>query len=263
MAYSGSGETNSAGYPPVNQSRGRRGEKVQNINLTPGDLEIVAECRRESFYYRSLPLSTLAAIGTHQLIRMGYLTTGRLGQIPKIGFAMLTGYLVGKISYVNECKKKFMRLENSEVGEMLRKGKNIGPGTFAGVPNIAMETEEYDERESERNAIRSSDPHVNLDIDTSTLPSLDDKMDRPETLYQFDNDLNESQAAKPMTTYEELRKRNRDQSNRNTMQNNFDNKQLVASDRSGSKPRSKHFEDTGFSKSVKTKVNTYGDSWDE
>ncbi|XP_033116152.1 OCIA domain-containing protein 1-like [Anneissia japonica] len=249
------------------------------IRISESETQVLAECRTESFYYRSLPFATISAISTHQLIRLGYLASGRYGSIPKVAFAVFFGYLAGKISYVEKCKEKFLKLENSEIGEMLRKGKAINPGTLSGIPSSTVldskVNEDVDSYEINARPNRD-DPHVNLDIDTSQLPSLDDKMDRPESLYQFDKDLNLSQQAKPkaMTTYEQLRKKNREQNSHGKMQDQLDSSKQPRSQKPALSERgglvdqpfinSRKFEDTGFSKSVKKgKINTYGDSWDE
>ncbi|XP_048390213.1 OCIA domain-containing protein 1 isoform X2 [Stegostoma tigrinum] len=91
---------------------------------TEEERRVFRECNQESFYYRSLPFSGMSMLGTQLLISRGVLSTStRFGSIPKIAFAGICGYLIGKISYMKTCQEKFMRLENSPLGDALRQGR--------------------------------------------------------------------------------------------------------------------------------------------
>ncbi|XP_043911658.1 OCIA domain-containing protein 1 isoform X2 [Protopterus annectens] len=90
------------------------------------------ECNQESFWYRSLPFSAISMFVTQGLISKGVLSTSaRFGSIPKVAFAGIFGYLAGKLSYTKTCQEKFKRLENSPLGEALRRGQSRHPAQYS------------------------------------------------------------------------------------------------------------------------------------
>ncbi|KAM6962454.1 OCIA domain-containing protein 1-like [Aplochiton taeniatus] len=98
---------------------------------TEDEKRVFRECNQESFYYRSLPFSTAAMTATQLLISRGVLTPSpRFGSLPKVAFAGLIGYIIGKISYTKICQEKFKNLENSPLGEALRQGQRHLPQQF-------------------------------------------------------------------------------------------------------------------------------------
>ncbi|XP_075051597.1 OCIA domain-containing protein 2 [Mixophyes fleayi] len=70
--------------------------------------KIMKECKEESFWYRALPLSLGSMLATQGLIFKGYLSQSkRFGSLPKVALAGVLGFVIGKISYVGTCQKKF------------------------------------------------------------------------------------------------------------------------------------------------------------
>ncbi|XP_038046314.1 OCIA domain-containing protein 1-like [Patiria miniata] len=212
----------SRNYPPYSGPRGpgRHGDHnfQRNYEMTEEEKRTLRECQSESFWYRAMPLAVGAGLLTQTLITRGKLTaSSRLGSIPKIGFACLFGYMAGKISYVSSCKQKFLKLENSPISEMLRKGGSLpkGQGGSFGLPGFQPPGTDSDPRDPivTRNSDsysgfgQSDDYRANLDIDTSNVKTMDSQFD-----FELSNEVaSELEAKRPeMTkTYEDLRRENR------------------------------------------------------
>ena len=82
---------------------------------TEEEKRVFKECRQESLLYRALPCS---------LANMFLAASRWHASLPKVAFAGLCGYVAGKISYIGTCREKFMKLENSPLGEALRQHPN-------------------------------------------------------------------------------------------------------------------------------------------
>ena len=62
------------------QQRDARNAQVQN--LSPEEAAIMEECRRESFYYRALPLGLAFGVGMQAAIQTGkVMAVGNVGKI--------------------------------------------------------------------------------------------------------------------------------------------------------------------------------------
>ncbi|KAK2520931.1 Ociad2 [Columba livia] len=69
------------------------------------------ECKKESFWYRALPLSLGSMLVTQGLVSKGIFSASpRFGALPKMAIAGVLGFAIGKMSYVGECKKKFQKI---------------------------------------------------------------------------------------------------------------------------------------------------------
>ncbi|XP_069832629.1 OCIA domain-containing protein 1 [Dendropsophus ebraccatus] len=109
----------SAEQQPPPPHRGMQSDYVP----TEAEARVLRECNSESFWYRSAPFSIISMLATQALVHRGVLTTSsRLGSLTKLAFAGVIGYIAGKISYVQKCKEKFLKLDNSPMAEMIRQG---------------------------------------------------------------------------------------------------------------------------------------------
>ncbi|XP_068124451.1 OCIA domain-containing protein 2 isoform X2 [Hyperolius riggenbachi] len=98
--------------------------------------KIMKECKEESFWYRALPLSLGSMIATQGLVSSGYLTANkRFGSLPKLALAGVLGFMIGKVSYIGTCQKKFHNsLHHTGVDKMFEVGfvpgiaNGFGPG---------------------------------------------------------------------------------------------------------------------------------------
>ncbi|XP_044752482.1 OCIA domain-containing protein 1 [Coccinella septempunctata] len=188
-------------------------EGFKPYRFSPEELKVIQECGRESFFQRCLPLSTVLGVATYYGVKTGYLKPSpRFGATPKIIIAGLVGYFLGKISYQAKCVERLMQLPNSPIAEMLKKRKRgnvqesgdtgLGPALsltpFGNISNSDVYTD--------------SSPFRSYDLDTSTpqLNGLDDSF-RPSMDNPGYEEVEMPPLQKQVTTYEELRKQNREE----------------------------------------------------
>lgn len=113
----------SSGFTPAAQVPHGSSKSPFNASYIPNEEErrVFKECNSESFWYRSLPFSAIAIAATSVMVSRGILTPSpRFGSLPKVVFAGMFGYITGKMSYMSVCEEKFMKLENSPLGDGLR-----------------------------------------------------------------------------------------------------------------------------------------------
>ncbi|XP_078684475.1 OCIA domain-containing protein 1-like [Branchiostoma floridae x Branchiostoma belcheri] len=99
----------------------------KQLTVTPEEMQIFQQCRRESFFYRCLPLAGVFGLATNRLLAAGFLKTGRFGTGPKYMLAAIAGWVLGKWSYMKTCENKFLLLENSNIGDLIRKRRGMVP----------------------------------------------------------------------------------------------------------------------------------------
>ncbi|KAL4635428.1 OCIA domain-containing protein 1 [Arapaima gigas] len=108
--------------PPIPSPR------EQAYVLTEEEKKVLLECNRESLLYRAGPLAILSIVVTRGLISRGKLVVSpTFGSLPKMAFAGVCGYMMGKISYLKTCQEKLKNLKDSPLGEALRQGRGRSP----------------------------------------------------------------------------------------------------------------------------------------
>ena len=97
--------------------------------LSRQEQQILAECRSESYWFRSLPLSLALGSAAFYAVKQGIvLGSQRFGPWPKTVIGAAAGYIVGKISYTTTCQEKFVReAPDSNIGRSIRmaRGENV------------------------------------------------------------------------------------------------------------------------------------------
>jgi hypothetical protein len=171
-------------------------------------MRVLKECNVESFYYRSLPIASVAMFATHFAVKSGYLKPNlKYGSILKVLGAGFIGYFAGKFSYQRQCAEKIMRLPNSNLAEVLRRRKgmvckdSVQPEAGFGFGSNDPVTVPQTQRKSS----------LDLDLDQNTAyQGLDDSqrptLDTPERPF-----LEEAAPPQASTSYEDLRRKNRDE----------------------------------------------------
>lgn len=202
-----------------------------NYQFSPEELKVLQECNRESFFQRSIPFGTTCGVATWFAIQKGFLSAaGKFGPTPKILAGITFGYFVGKLSYQTKCAEKIMQIPNSKLAEMLRrKKKGEFFESFTADNGISMapfgsSTELYSDEALKPNSSLNLDterPSSNTGLDDSFRPNLD----TPEQNY---NDNLPLEPPKSSVSYEELRRKNRDDYDRK-IQNPF-NRPLTQDD---------------------------------
>lgn len=126
------------GFTDERQHRGGQAPVGMEYVPTEEERRVFKECNQESFWYRSVPFSLIGVAITQALVAKGTLSASpRFGSLPKVAFAGFCGYLAGKMSYMKTCQEKFKRLENSPLGEALRKRTGM-PQQLSQVPQTEL-----------------------------------------------------------------------------------------------------------------------------
>ncbi|XP_005096218.1 OCIA domain-containing protein 1 [Aplysia californica] len=192
------GQDGQQNVPTDNASAGPGGQPMQ---LTDEEKDVMRECERESFYLRALPMSAGAMAAAQMLVRSGrWQPHPTLGSFPKTAVLGAIGYLVGKIMYLPVCQQKILdRIPNSNLGVAVRKAK--------GIPDPAAQESEWEPPASPpklRDEYKSFDS--NPPSSSSQPEGLDDRF-RPS----MDREVKEreQQEEKKSITYDDLRRRNR------------------------------------------------------
>ncbi|KAH8233699.1 hypothetical protein KR026_011525 [Drosophila bipectinata] len=238
---------------------------LADYQFSAEEVRALRECNTESFFQRSLPFGTGLGLLAYFGVKNGYLQGhGKYGAVPKVVMGVILGYFVGKFSYQQKCAEKIMRLPNSHLGELLRQRRqgggvistitpdeNLGRA-FTLAPFSPSSADVYSDEAYQPG--RSS--ALNLDTESRpTLSGLDD-IYRPtlDSSAMLDTEL-PLEAAKPGQSYEDLRRKNRDEYAKR-MQSPY------------SKPyepqapvQQRPVEPTPIDPPTNAKKNKYGDSW--
>ncbi|KAL7736174.1 hypothetical protein ACLKA6_003719 [Drosophila palustris] len=202
--------------PPPNQ------HPLADYNFSADELKALRECNQESFFQRSLPFGTGLGLLAYFGVKNGYLQgNGKYGAVPKVIMGVVLGYFVGKFSYQQKCAEKIMRLPNSRLGEILRQRRQGGGVISSITPDenlgraftLAPFTPSSADVYTDEGFKPSSHRNTSLNLDTDSRPSISglDDIYRPnlDSNTMVDTDL-PLEPAKPGESYEDLRKKNRD-----------------------------------------------------
>ncbi|XP_055492390.1 OCIA domain-containing protein 2 [Leucoraja erinacea] len=86
-------------------------------------VKIIKECKSESFWFRAVPLSLGSMLVTTGLMHKGILSPSKkYGPIPKVALAGILGFMIGKISYMGVCRKKFQNAGFEHSGHRMPQG---------------------------------------------------------------------------------------------------------------------------------------------
>jgi len=221
---------------------------------TEDEKRVFKECNREAFMFRAVPFSVVSMAITQALIARGTLAASpRFGSLPKVAFAAICGYMAGKLSYMNVCQEKFKRLENSPLGEALRKRSALplqrpqGDQSELSDPNAPSFEPMFQPPESS-----SQISHLRRDQGYSDEPSLQpgraDDINPPVQSYMEDDE----EPRKKVILYEDLRTKNRE------------NYEVTLTQKAETLLKSTPEREPDRSLPRKeVKKNIYGDSWEE
>ncbi|XP_077519443.1 OCIA domain-containing protein asrij [Amblyomma americanum] len=188
-----------------------RRPRLQGHVLTPEEIRVLQECGRESFIYRAVPLGLAAAIGVQYAVKAGYMAPHpKYGPYVKMFGAGFVGWMIGKFSYRRQCEEKLMKLPNSVIGEALRRKYGMASSdVFRGSPGNQL---------GELSTVPGQDKYLgdlgsqSLDLRSYNAPQGLDDSQRPSMDNPVVAEVPENlPPAKYSTTYEELRRRNREE----------------------------------------------------
>lgn len=231
-----------------------------NFQFSPEELRVLKECDSEALIQRSIPLSTGFGVMTWAAVQRGFLSpSARFGAVPKVAAAAFFGFFLGKLSYQRQCAEKIMRIPNSRLAEALRmkrKGafyENFGADGSLTMAPFSSSTDVYTDENMKSHQQNSLD----IDIDRPANFGLDDtfrpNIDSPDSSF---NDNLPLEPPKSSTSYEELRRKNREQHNQQ-MQAPFS--RPMARDEAPIINRSAPGRDDNFH--LGGARNKYGDDW--
>ncbi|CRK97837.1 CLUMA_CG011213, isoform A [Clunio marinus] len=200
--------------PQGNVNENSPSSGAMGFQFSKEELQVLKECDIEALVQRSIPIGTTFGVATWAAIQRGFLAPSvKFGSGPKVLAAVVVGYFVGKVSYQQKCAEKVMRLPNSKLAEALRrrrKGEFFETFTQEGGLSLApfsSSTDVYTDENLKHNQQNSLD----LDVDRPANFGLDDtyrpSIDTPDR--NFDDNL-PLEPPKSSVTYEELRRKNRE-----------------------------------------------------
>lgn len=229
------------------------------MQFSPDELRVLKECEIESLTKRSIPLGTLFGVGCWSAVQRGYLKpNANYGSGPKVFAAVVVGYFLGKLSYQQKCAEKIMQLPNSRLAEALRRRKkgeffeSFAPDGGVSLAPFSSSTDVYTDENMKSHPQNSLD----LDVDRPSNFGLDDtfrpSLDSPERNF---NDNLPLDPPKSSVTYEELRRKNRDEHDKR-MQMPFNSRPLPRDEMPivQRAPPEREFDQGGVK-------NKYGDVW--
>lgn len=195
---------------------------LANYQFSSEELRVFRECNSESFFQRSLPLGTIFGVGAFMGVKQGLIPPNiKYGAVPKVIVGVVLGYFVGKFSYQQKCAEKIMNLPNSRLGEILRQRQTQGLSGFKPDQSLSMGmglgpftpsandvyTDEDMQPQNKGNAL-------NLDMEARpSFAGLDDVY-RPNLDSSANTNVDADiplEPVKPGTSYEELRRLNREE----------------------------------------------------
>ncbi|KAH8309264.1 OCIA domain-containing protein 1 [Drosophila kikkawai] len=194
---------------------------LADYQFSAEEVKALRECNTESFFQRSLPFGTGLGLLAYFGVKNGYLQgNGKYGAVPKVVMGVILGYFVGKFSYQQKCAEKIMRLPNSQLGEMLRQRRQGGGVISTITPDenlgraftLAPFTPSSADVYSDEAYQPGRSTALNLDTESRpTMSGLDD-IYRPtlDSATMLDTEL-PLEPAKPGQSYEDLRRRNREE----------------------------------------------------
>ncbi|XP_023951432.2 OCIA domain-containing protein 1 [Bicyclus anynana] len=194
-------DSNAFGYEERPAGPGAALSPAQH-KFSPDELRVLRECNTESFYQRSLPLGTTFGLAAYFGVQGGRLKPNpRFGAFPKVTLAVIVGYFLGKLSYQQACAEKLMALPGSYIGQLLREKKEGRTGIQPKRTNTMFGAGSDD-------VYSDAGPGSSLDLDTDRPLFSDDH-------YRAGQETGpgplgtESGPARPVLSYEELRRKNR------------------------------------------------------
>ncbi|CAH1267157.1 OCIAD1 [Branchiostoma lanceolatum] len=200
------------------------GPEGKQLTVSPEEMQIFQQCRRESFFYRCLPIGGVFGLATNRLLAAGFLKPGRFGTGPKYMLAAVAGWILGKWSYMKTCENKFLLLESSNIGDMIRKRRGMVPIGGDGASADPWGTPGHDGSGTlqapdmgygqYRSPVQSSDYGSSSSFEQGSSGGFrDTEVELSGPVEAFGPmSIPEDEQSKKYMTYEELRKRNREAS---------------------------------------------------
>ncbi|XP_008315297.1 OCIA domain-containing protein 1 [Cynoglossus semilaevis] len=223
------------------------------VDYVPNEEEkrVFRECSHESFWYRSVPFSVISMAITQALVTRGSVSVSpRFGPLPKLAFAGMFGYFAGKISYMKTCHEKFKSLENSPLGEALRKRAGSAQQYSQGHESEMSHPDKQSFDPMFQATSPSQIPSYSRDFDQGYNPDPSTQMSRDGISGQAKSYLEEEEPQRKSILYENLRVKNRE------------NYEVTLTQKAEATLKPSPEKERDRTKK-EVKKNIYGDTWEE
>ncbi|XP_001639139.2 OCIA domain-containing protein 1 [Nematostella vectensis] len=178
------------------------GGPVMPLELTDEERAVLRECRVNSLYFRGIPLGTVSVLLTREIIKWGYLPKAKRFAGLYYSGMFAVGLFAGIGSYRKACMDKIMRLENSNLANQVREFyKKAGIQEGYGAEQNLSTSDEFGEHKS---VFQESLP-------LTQSPSQELRSDNTESAWPLAHPDDLKATGKTYTSYEDLRKQNRNQ----------------------------------------------------
>ncbi|EDO27662.1 predicted protein [Nematostella vectensis] len=178
------------------------GGPVMPLELTDEERAVLRECRVNSLYFRGIPLGTVSVLLTREIIKWGYLPKAKRFAGLYYSGMFAVGLFAGIGSYRKACMDKIMRLENSNLANQVREFyKKAGIQEGYGAEQNLSTSDEFGEHKS---VSQESLP-------LTQSPSQELRSDNTESAWPLAHPDDLKATGKTYTSYEDLRKQNRNQ----------------------------------------------------
>jgi hypothetical protein len=140
----------------------RQGSDQPLARLTEEELNVLRECRNESFFYRCLPAMLIGNTLFHAAYKRGAIPQNRYA-LKQFGIAVL-GFVAGKFSYIQTCKEKITRTlpPSSVLVQSMTGQKNLPDGTDQEANDSFMQTQQSTNNQ-QSSASQQTDSYVSYD----------------------------------------------------------------------------------------------------
>ena len=82
--------------------------------------KVYKECNNEAFYFRGAPAALVVGSLTTFAAMSEKISPGRFGYLPKILAVSGVAFILGKLTYGEQCTQKFLQMESTKYGNQAR-----------------------------------------------------------------------------------------------------------------------------------------------
>ncbi|XP_043278547.1 OCIA domain-containing protein 1 [Venturia canescens] len=177
------------------------------VRLTPEEERIYMECNKEAFFKKGIPYGSVSALTAFAAIKTGLFKSSKnFGYYPIILTAGGIGTFVGLVAHKAACVQKILDMPNSHLKQMIEASKNKLVYPDARKKELVTDRIYTEDQSPLMPTLQVDDHHPLNDFDTFTGVHTDseqrDDFFTMEPLDKFSG---------PATTYEELRRKNREE----------------------------------------------------
>ncbi|VDP92493.1 unnamed protein product [Echinostoma caproni] len=97
----------------------------QDVQLTDEDVATIRKCRQMSFWRGSVPFTIGSCMAVAVAQNFGFFVNRPRLKVPMYVLATVCGYLGGKLSYLGNCKRMFLELNDSRIKDYILEGNDM------------------------------------------------------------------------------------------------------------------------------------------